>query len=576
MHSWKDLAQDHRGRLILMILFSLLSGISIIAQAYLLVYIVNEAFLQGTAFADLLPYLALLLAALLGRTLFNYGNGKTGVRLAAIVKQGLRSQLLRKYSKTNMQAAMYGRSGEKVSVMMDTVDEIDDYYSSYIPQVIQSIIIPIMLLITIFAEHFTTGIIIIITAPFIPIFMVIIGFNTKDKSEEQLDKMAAFSGKFLDTLQGLTTLKLYGRSKEQKAEIEESSLNFRDATMVVLKTAFANSFALEFISMLSMGLIALEVAFRLIIFQNISFFTGFLMLLLAPEFYNKLKELGNAFHTGRGSSGAFNKLQKELDTPDMPVEWGSNVFEVRKPPAIELKDVCFRYEENGFTLNHISVEISPYEQIAIIGKTGSGKSTLLHVIAGLVANTEGEILVNGKPLSEYEEKAWFNEISYISQHPYLFSGTIADNIAIGGRGERARAEIEAAGEKAGISELVASLEKGYDTPVGEAGRGLSGGEKQRVALARAFLKRPSIILFDEPTVGLDLRTERILQQSIEELAKHATIITVAHRLHTIKHADKIVLLDSGKIVAAGEHEELLRTNPDYRSMVSAEQGGERK
>lgn len=576
MHSWKDLAQDHRGRLILMILFSLLSGISIIAQAYLLVYIVNEAFLQGTAFADLLPYLALLLAALLGRTLFNYGNGKTGVRLAAIVKQGLRSQLLRKYSKTNMQAAMYGRSGEKVSVMMDTVDEIDDYYSSYIPQVIQSIIIPIMLLITIFAEHFTTGIIIIITAPFIPIFMVIIGFNTKDKSEEQLDKMAAFSGKFLDTLQGLTTLKLYGRSKEQKAEIEESSLNFRDATMVVLKTAFANSFALEFISMLSMGLIALEVAFRLIIFQNISFFTGFLMLLLAPEFYNKLKELGNAFHTGRGSSGAFNKLQKELDTPDMPVEWRSNVFEVRKPPAIELKDVCFRYEENGFTLNHISVEISPYEQIAIIGKTGSGKSTLLHVIAGLVANTEGEILVNGKPLSEYEEKAWFNEISYISQHPYLFSGTIADNIAIGGRGERARVEIEAAGEKAGISELVASLEKGYDTPVGEAGRGLSGGEKQRVALARAFLKRPSIILFDEPTVGLDLRTERILQQSIEELAKHATIITVAHRLHTIKHADKIVLLDSGKIVAKGKHEELLRTNPDYRSMVSAEQGGERK
>lgn len=576
MHSWKDLAQDHRGRLILMILFSLLSGISIIAQAYLLVYIVNEAFLQGTAFADLLPYLALLLAALLGRTLFNYGNGKTGVRLAAIVKQGLRSQLLRKYSKTNMQAAMYGRSGEKVSVMMDTVDEIDDYYSSYIPQVIQSIIIPIMLLITIFAEHFMTGIIIIITAPFIPIFMVIIGFNTKDKSEEQLDKMAAFSGKFLDTLQGLTTLKLYGRSKEQKAEIEESSLNFRDATMVVLKTAFANSFALEFISMLSMGLIALEVAFRLIIFQNISFFTGFLMLLLAPEFYNKLKELGNAFHTGRGSSGAFNKLQKELDTPDMPVEWGSNVFEIRKPPAIELKDVGFRYEENGFTLNHISVEISPYEQIAIIGKTGSGKSTLLHVIAGLVANTEGEIVVNGKPLSEYEEKAWFNEISYISQHPYLFSGTIADNIAIGGRGERARAEIEAAGEKAGISELVASLEKGYDTPVGEAGRGLSGGEKQRVALARAFLKQPSIILFDEPTVGLDLRTERILQQSIEELAKHATIITVAHRLHTIKHADKIVLLDSGKIVAVGEHEELLRTSPDYRSMVSAEQGGERK
>ncbi|MCF3941969.1 thiol reductant ABC exporter subunit CydD [Oceanobacillus alkalisoli] len=576
MHSWKELAQEHKGKLILMVIFSLLSGSSIIAQAYLLVYIVNEAFLQGTAFADLLPYLALLLAALLGRTLFNYGNGKIGVRLAALVKSGLRSQLLRKYSKTNMQTAMYGRSGEKVSVIMDTVDEIDDYYSSYIPQVIQSLIIPIMLLITIFTEHFTTGIIIVITAPFIPIFMVIIGFSTKDKSEEQLDKMAAFSGKFLDTLQGLTTLKLYGRSKKQKAEIEESSLNFRDATMVVLKTAFANSFALEFISMLSMGLIALEVAIRLIIFQNITFFTGFLMLILAPEFYNKLKELGNAFHTGRGSSGAFNKLQKELDLPDLPVEWGSYPLEARKPPAIALHDASFYYEEEGFRLDHISVDISPYEQVAIIGKTGSGKSTLLHVIAGLVANTGGEILVNGRVRSEYDESSWFNELSYISQHPYLFSGTVAENIAIGGRTGATREEIEAAGEKAGIAELIASLEKGYDTPIGEAGRGLSGGEKQRVALARAFLKQPSIILFDEPTVGLDLRTERILQQSIKELAKHATIITVAHRLHTIKHADKIILLDSGRVVTVGTHEALLKTNSDYRSMVSAEQGGEQR
>lgn len=575
MHSWKDLWANHKKNVIVMLILSFLTGISILAQAYFLVFIVDQAFLQQTGLLDLSPYLLLLLVALFGRTFFQYGNRKTGVHLAATVKHGLRKKLLKKYVHTNTHRALDTRSGEKVSVMMDAIDEIDDYYSSYIPQVIQSVLVPVLLLIVIFLEHWVTGAIILITAPFIPIFMVIIGFNTKDQSEAQLDKMAAFSGKFLDTLQGLTTLKLYGRSKEQKAAIEESSLNFRDATMVVLKTAFANSLALEFISMLSMGLIALEVAIRLIIFQDMSFFTGFLMLVLAPEFYNKLKDLGTAFHTGRGSAGAFNKLKKEWDAPDLPVAWGEKSFQEERPPEISLENISFHYEPDGFSLQSISLKISPYEQVAIIGKTGSGKSTLLHVIAGLVPLTDGEIFINGEPRSHYEETAWFRKLSYISQHPYLFSGTIAENIAIGKNGEATRAEIEAAAEKADLHELVASLEEGYDTPVGEAGRGLSGGEKQRVALARAFLKQPSIVLFDEPTVGLDLRTETILQQSIQSLAENATVITVAHRLHTIQHADKILLLDEGKLIATGTHDELLHESPVYRSMVQVQRGGER-
>lgn len=573
MNGLKEIAQNHKNRLVLMIIFALLSGITIIAQAYLIVTIVDRVFLRGAAFTDVFPLLLALLGALLGRTIFNYFNGKTGVRLAAKVKHEFRKTLLHKYLQTNMEAAMQGKSGEKVSVMLDTVDEIDSYYSSYIPQVIQSAIIPVMLLITIFMEHYTTGIIILITAPFIPIFMIIIGFNTKDKSEEQLDKMAAFSGKFLDTLQGLTTLKLYGRSKQQKDVIEESSLDFRDATMVVLKTAFTNSLALEFISMLSMGLIALEVAIRLIIFQDISFFTGFLMLVLAPEFYNKLKELGSAFHTGSGSKGAFNKLKEELEAPEIPVQWGTEELETDGPPIITLKNASFRYAEGELALKNINIELPANSQVAIVGKTGAGKSTLLHVLAGLVSLSEGEVLINGKPRAAYTEKSWFSKLSYISQNPYLFSGTIAENIAIGGKGNATEVAIEAAGEKAGISELVGTLEKQYDTQVGEAGRGLSGGEKQRVALARAFLKQPSVILFDEPTMGLDLRTEQILQRSIQELAINSTVITVAHRLHTIKNADLILFIDEGELIAAGKHEELLASTPAYRSMVSIQQGG---
>ena len=412
-----------------------------------------------------------------------------------------------------------------------------------------------------------------ITAPFIPVFMMVIGFKTKDKSEEQLDKMAAFSGRFLDTLQGLTTLKLLGRSNQQKENIRKSSLDFREATMEVLKIAFSNSLALEFISMLSMGIVALELAIRLIIFQDMTFFTAFFVLVLAPEFYTKLKDLGSAFHTGRGSMGAAKKLESELTETTKTISWGEESLEKGAPPVIELQDAHFSYGEDAFALKNMGVKILPHEQVAIVGKTGAGKSTLLHMIAGLVPLSGGDLLLNGKPQSTYKEKDWFNQLSYISQNPYLFSGTIAENIAIGESRHVTREEIEQAAEKAGIADLVRSLEHGYDTPIGEGGRGLSGGEKQRVAIARAFLKKPSVILFDEPTTGLDLRTEQILQASMAELSKSSTVITVAHRLHTIKKADKLLFLENGELLATGTHEELIEEVDAYRQMVSVQQGG---
>lgn len=569
----KDMAKQQKSKLVFLAIFAVLVGASIIGQSYLLVTIIDYIFIKDSPFSDIIPLLIGLLFVLLVRSLFSYLSGRTGIKMASRVKRTLRKRLLQRYSASPIQTSIHGQSGQKISVMMDAVDEVDSYYSSYIPQLFQASIIPLMILVVIFTEHLATGIIILITAPFIPIFMMVIGFKTKDKSEEQLDKMARFSGKFLDTLQGLTTIKLYRQSKKQKEEIQKSSLGFREATMDVLKIAFQNSLALEFITMLSIGLIALEIALRMIVFQDLSFYTGFLMLVLAPEFFTKLKDLGSAFHTGRGSMGAAKKLDKELTAPIQAIEWGETRFNSDAPPTIEIQSGKFQYEgENGFSLEDINLSIRPYEQVAVVGKTGSGKTTLLHIIAGLLPLSEGEMTLNDQPRKNYQEKDWYQRISYISQNPYLFSGTIAENIAIGGNEHATRDEIIDAGHKAGITELIQSLPDGYDTNVGEGGRGLSGGEKQRVAIARAFLKRPSIILFDEPTTGLDLATERILQASIEELSKKSTVITVAHRLHTIKNADRILLMDNGKIIAVGTHGELLTTNPTYKKMVSVQQG----
>ncbi|MGD6873866.1 thiol reductant ABC exporter subunit CydD [Sutcliffiella horikoshii] len=574
MTDLKTIAKSHRGTRVTLILIAILTGATVIGQAYFFVTIVDRVFLRGHTFQEILPFLGGLLVVLAARAALTYWSGITGVKLAAKVKRDFRIALLQKFSNSPVQASLKGQSGQKVSVMMDAVDEIDPYFSRYVPQVIQSSIIPIMILIAAFSQHVNTGLIILITAPFIPIFMIVVGLKTKKKSEEQMDKLNAFSGTFLDTLQGLTTLKLFGRSAKQQKTIENSSLSFRDATMEVLRIAFLSSLMLEFISMLAIGLIALEVGLQLVVFENVTFFTAFFVLVLAPEFYLYLKELGSAFHTGRGSMGAAKKVTDELAEEENPIEWGDASFHKEHgPPALQLNNLGFRYGDQGFTIENISVDIPPYTQLALIGRSGAGKSTLLNLMAGLIRPSEGEVLVDGNPLYEYEEKAWFDQVSYISQNPYLFSGTIADNIAIGGKAEATQEEIRDAAEKAGILSLIESLPEGFETKIGEGGRGLSGGEKQRLALARAFLKKPSVILFDEPTTGLDLQTERILQASMKELAKTSTVITVAHRLHTIKQADTILLLDSGRLVAQGKHDELVEAVPAYREMVSVQQGG---
>ncbi|MFM9277835.1 thiol reductant ABC exporter subunit CydD [Paenibacillus jiagnxiensis] len=594
-----ELMSAQRKRLVLLASLSLALGAAMTGQAVLLAEAVERIFVQQASLSSVVVVLGFLLAVMAARTLLSYGNGRIGLHMAASAKTEMRAMVLRKLANASVPSALRGQTGGKVSVALDAVDEADSYFSQYMPRMMEAAVIPILILIVVFTLHMNSGIIMLVTAPFIPIFMVLVGLKTKNKSEEKFAQLAEFSGTFLDSLQGLVSLKLYGRAHRQQQEIERSSLGYRDATMGILRIAFTNTFMLESIVMLSMGIVALELALQLLVFKSLSFHIAFLILLLVPEFYSLLKSTGTAFHSGRTSMGAVRKVEEMLaETREERAETDrgegagktagtdevhgmkkadkpgtADLDLIRMPPSIELRDIRFRYAPDSFELAAGSMSFGPGEQIAIVGKSGSGKTTLLHLIAGLLKPASGEVLVNGRPLVHYDEASWFEHVSYITQHPYIFAGTFADNITIGAGRDVSRAEIVQAAEAAGLAAVAAELEQGYDTFVGEGGRGLSGGEKQRLALARAFLKRPAVILFDEPTVGLDLHTERVLQRSIAELAKKATMITVAHRLYTIRHADRILFMDNGVLLDCGRHDELLARLPQYAEMVDVQRKG---
>lgn len=548
-------------------------GLAMVAQAYVMASIVDDVFLKNQTFSAVIPWLITLLIILFVRSSMDYISKRIGVSIGSDVKCKTRKKLLNKYVSNSVQLAEKGQAGEKVSMLLDGVDEMDSFYSQFIPQVMQSTFVPILMLIVISTQHVNSGIILLVSAPFIPIYMIVIGIKTQKKSEEKLEKLASFSGKFLETLQGLVTLKLFAQTNRHKEELEKSSLSFRDTTLEILKIAFTQSFALELISMLSIGIVALELAIQLIIYESISFFTAFLILILVPEFYTSLKELGVTFHNGRSSMGAAKKVLEVFDEEDEPTLWGKQAFlELKVPPTIQLDQVNFTYSNTNFRLQSVTATFLPKQKIAIVGASGAGKTTLLHLISGMITPEKGSIYINQEELTKYKESSWLGQISYISQNPYIFSGTIGENIAMGTTEEVGIEAIKEAAQLAGITPMIESLEKGFDTRIGEAGRGLSSGEKQRVSIARAFLKKPNIVLLDEPTRGLDLATEKILQQSIEKLNETATVITVAHRLHTIKTADQILFLENGQLQAIGTHEFLLENLPVYKELVMIQKG----
>ncbi|MEI2222282.1 ABC transporter ATP-binding protein/permease [Staphylococcus aureus] len=512
---------------VLMFLVSTGLGILVITQNILIADFLAKIIRHQ--FQGLWIVLFILLGVLLLRATVQFLNQWLGDTLAFKVKHMLRQRVIYKNNGHPI--------GEQMTILTENIDGLAPFYKSYLPQVFKSMMVPLIIIIAMFFIHFNTALIMLITAPFIPLFYIIFGLKTRDESKDQMTYLNQFSQRFLNIAKGLVTLKLFNRTEQTEKHIYDDSTQFRTLTMRILRSAFLSGLMLEFISMLGIGLVALEATLSLVVFHNIDFKTAAIAIILAPEFYNAIKDLGQAFHTGKQSEGASDVVFEFLEQPNNNNEFLLK-YEENQKPFIQLTDISFRYDDSDrLVLSDLNLELFKGDQIALVGPSGAGKSTLTHLIAGVYHPTIGTISTNQRDLN----------IGILSQQPYIFSASIKENITMFKDIENNI--VEEVLDEVGLLDKVQSFTKGINTIIGEGGEMLSGGQMRRIELCRLLVMKPDLVIFDEPATGLDIQTEHMIQNVLFQHFKDTTMIVIAHRDNTIRHLQRRLYIENGRLIA---------------------------
>ncbi len=554
----------------LAVCLGLFGGFLLIAQAWLLAQVVSAAVIEGAPLNELWGWLWPLLGIFLLRAGIAWSSEQVAFQAAARVKLALRERLYRHLQALGPVYLHGERSGELSSLLVDGVEKLEAYYARFLPHMALTALVPLAILAFVFPLDWISGLVMLLTAPLIPLFMILIGKGAERLNQKQWRELARMSAHFLDVIQGLTTLKLFNASRREAQVIAAVSDAHRRSTMGVLRVAFLSSLVLEFFGTVSIAVVAVLIGFRLL-WGEMDFIHGFFVLLLAPEFYLPLRQMGTHYHARMEAIAAAERLVEVLETPVPATPAVPIPVPEHGPFEIRFDRLAFDYPGGRTALAETSFTVAPGERVALVGPSGSGKSTTVNLLLGFLRPQAGSIQVNGHDLGQMVHTDWLRQVAWVPQRPRLFHGSVLDNIRLG-RPDADLAAVREAARLAHADEFIERLPQGYETPIGEAGQGLSGGQIQRLALARAFLKDAPLVVLDEPTASLDPESEALVQVALERLAEGRTLIVVAHRLATVRRADRIIVLENGRVAESGGHTDLIAAGGPYARLAAAYRG----
>ncbi|HET7014372.1 MAG TPA: thiol reductant ABC exporter subunit CydD, partial [Streptosporangiaceae bacterium] len=534
----------------------------IVAQAGLLARVLATA-ASGLGAGALAGTLIVLLVVVIGRAAASFGGEVTALRTAIAVKDGLRSRLLTRALDAGPIWLGRQRSGEIATLATNGLDSLDAYYSRYLPQVLLAVVVPVAVIVSMLSVDWLSGLIVAVTLPVIPVFATLIGWRTKAQTRRNWMLLARLSGHFLDVVQGLATLKVFGRAKAQEQTIARVTEEYRASVMTSLRVAFLSALVLELAAAVATALVAVEVGLRLL-YGHLDYSTALFLLLLTPEAFLPVRNAATAFHASADGTAAATRAFELLDAeptspptlePDSPLDAefsgtstalsGAGAAPDLGREPIRLDRVTLAYPDRPTpVVERASLTIWPEDRVTLIGSNGAGKTTLLKAFLLFIEPQSGRMLIGDTEVNGVPADAWRGQIGWLPQQPALFPWSVAENITLGR--PTARKAVERAAGLAGAAEFIASLPEGYDTQLGEGALRLSTGERRKIALARLFLRDARLLLLDEPTTHLDQASATEVETAIDALAVGRTVITVTHK-PLASRSGRVVLIEGGRL-----------------------------
>ena len=541
------------------IVLATLSALILVAQTYFLATLLDKLIMQNVPRDELIPYFLGLIIGFGMRAIILWAREKIGFQSGQLLRNHIRQKILDKIHLVGPATINQKPAGSWASIMLEQVENLHNFYARFLPQQSLSAIVPVVILIAVFPLNWAAGLILMITAPLVPVFMILVGIAAADNSQKNMDTLSRLSAQFLDRLRGLETLRLFNRTSEQTEHIENATEDFRETTMDVLKLAFLSSAVLEFFTSISIALMAVYFGFSYLgqiefgtYNAPLTLFTGFFCLILAPEFYQPLRDLGAYYHDRAAGIGAADAIVDFLESDYLTVHQNEKTISLESAVEISAENLVVLSTQGSALTKPLNFQIPANHNVALVGQSGAGKTSLMNVILGFLPY-EGSLKINGQELRESNLSDWRKHIAWVGQNPLLLQGTIKENLLLGDI-QTSDEKIHYALSQAQATEFIDKL--GLDYEIKDGGLGISVGQAQRLAIARALLRKGSLLLLDEPTASLDAQSENLVLQALNEMSCYQTTLMITHRIEDLKQCDQIFVMQQGEIVQQGIFAEL--------------------